>query len=277
MGIPATIEERRLGEASGLAVPVVGMGTWQTLDVRGRRAERHAHEIVAAALDAGARFLDTSPMYGEAERVLGEALSGDRRADAIVATKVWTPDDAEAERQVQRALGWYGGRVDLYQVHNLVAWEKRLTLLERERDRGAVVAIGATHYSPSAFGELARVMRSGRISAIQIPYNPHEREVEREVLPLAEELGLGVVVMRPLGGGGGLVTRPPSDAELEPLREYGVETWGQALLKWVLSDRRCHVAIPATSRPERMRENAAAGAPPWFDDGARALVARLAG
>jgi aryl-alcohol dehydrogenase-like predicted oxidoreductase len=271
------IEERPLGATSGLTVPVVGMGTWQTLDVRGGRAERRAHEIVAAALDSGVRFLDSSPMYGEAERVLGEGL-GERRAEAQVATKVWTADDDEAERQVQRALRWYGGRVDLYQVHNLVSWPERLTMLERECDRGAVVAIGATHYSPSAFGELARVMRTGRISAIQIPYNPHEREVEREILPLAEELGIGVVVMRPVGGGGGIVTRPPDDAQLETLRrEYGIRTWGQALLKWVLSDRRCHVAIPATSRPERVRENAAAGAPPWFDDEARALVARLAG
>jgi diketogulonate reductase-like aldo/keto reductase len=270
------IEERPLGETSGLTVPAVGMGTWQTLDVRADDAERQAHEIVETALETGVRFLDSSPMYGEAERVLGEGL-GARRAEALVATKVWTSDDEEAERQVERALGWYGGRVDLYQVHNLVSWQERLTLLERERDRGAVVALGATHYSPSAFGELADVMRSGRIAAIQIPYNPHERDVEREILPLAEELGLGVVVMRPLGGGGGLVTRPPDDSELGPLREYGVETWGQALLKWALSDRRCHVAIPATSRPERVRENAAAGAPPWFDDEARALVARLAG
>ena len=273
MTAPA-IDARPLGRTSGLTVPAVGMGTWQTLDVRGAEAERRAHEIVAEALGAGARFVDSSPMYGEAERVLGEALAG-RRDDAIVATKVWTPDDAEAERQVQRALGWYRGRVDLYQVHNLVAWRKRLTLLERERDRGTVVAIGATHYSPSAFGELAEVMRTGRISAIQIPYNPDERDVEREILPLAQDLGLGVVVMRPLGGGG-LVTRPPHAADLEPLRAFGVETWGQALLKWVLSDPRCHVAIPATSRPGRMRENAAAGAPPWLDDAARAYVARLA-
>src|SRR3954469_25322757 len=276
MSTAAMIEERPLGETSGLTVPTVGMGTWQTLDVRGAEAERHAHEIVRAALDAGARFLDSSPMYGEAERVLGEGRD-ERRAEALVATKVWTSDDREAERQVQRALGWYGGRVDLYQVHNLVEWQKRLALLERERDRGAVVAIGATHYSPSAFGELARVMRTGRISAIQIPYNPHEREVECEILPLAEELGLGVVVMRPMGGGGGLVTTPPRDGDLEPLRAFGVETWAQALLKWVLSDPRCHVAIPATSRPGRMRENAAAGAPPWFDDEARAHVARLVG
>jgi len=274
MTAPA-IDARPLGRTSGLTVPAVGMGTWQTLDVRGAEAERRAHEIVAEALGAGARFVDSSPMYGEAERVLGEALAG-RRDDAIVATKVWTPDDAEAERQVQRALGWYGGRVDLYQVHNLVGWRKRLTLLERERDRGTVVAIGATHYSPSAFGELAEVMRTGRISAIQIPYNPHERDVEREILPLAQDLGLGVVVMRPLGGGR-LVRDDPGPAALEPLRAFGVETWGQALLKWVLSDPRCHVAIPATSRPGRMRENAAAGAAPWLDDEARVYVARLAG
>src|SRR3954465_1243036 len=175
MGIAATIEQRPLGQTSGLTVPAVGMGTWQTLDVRGEQAERRAHEIVQAALDTGARVLDSSPMYGEAERVLGEGV-GERRAEALVATKVWTSDDAEAERQVQRALRWYGGRVDLYQVHNLVEWPKRLTLLGTQRDRGTVVAIGATHYSPSSFGELARVMRSGRISAIQVPYNPHERE-----------------------------------------------------------------------------------------------------
>src|SRR5690349_10001200 len=138
MATGTAIEERALGETSGLTVPVVGMGTWETLDVSGAGAEREAHAIVGEALDVGARFVDSSPMYGEAERVLGEGL-GDRRAEAIVATKVWAPDDAEAERQVQRALGWYGGRVDLYQVHNLVGWQKRLTLLEHERDRGGVV------------------------------------------------------------------------------------------------------------------------------------------
>ena len=276
MTAPA-IEQRALGRTSGLTVPAVGMGTWQTFDVRGPGAERDAHGIVAEALDAGARFLDSSPMYGEAERVLGEGLTAlGRRDEALVATKVWTPDDAEAERQVQRALRWYGGRVDLYQVHNLVGWPERLALLERERDRGTIAAIGATHYSAGAFGDLADVMRTGRISAIQIPYNPHERDVEREILPLAQDLGLGVVVMRPLGGGR-LVRNDPGAAALEPLRAFGVETWGQALLKWVLSDPRCHVAIPATSRPGRMRENAAAGAPPWLDDEARAYVARLAG
>jgi len=268
------MEYRELG-SSGLNVPVVGMGTWQTFDVPGPEGEGRVRGLVDAAIRAGSTFIDSSPMYGEAERLLGLALGG-RRDEAQVATKLWTTNDAEAERQAARALGWYEGRVELYQVHNLVRWPERLTLLERLRDEGKVGVIGATHYSPSAFDELAAVMRTGRIEAIQIPYNPRERGVEREILPLAEELGLGVVVMRPFGQGG-LMRRSPSARDLEPLRPFGVSTWAQALLKWVLSDPRCHVAIPATSRVERVAENAAAGDPPWFGAGQRALVGRLAG
>jgi aryl-alcohol dehydrogenase-like predicted oxidoreductase len=269
------VEHRALGRRVGLEVPVVGLGTWQVLDARGPAEEARARQVVAEALEVGARFFDSSPMYGEAERVLGQAL-GPRRDEAIVATKVWTPSPREGVEQVERALRWFGGLVDLYQVHNLVNWRDHLTMLERRRDEGKVRALGATHFSPRAFGELAEVMRTGRIDAIQVPYNPLEREVEREILPLADELGLGVVLMRPLGGGG-LMRRAPRDEQLEPLRAFGVHTWGQALLKWGLSDPRCHVAIPATSRPERVAENAAAGDPPWLGPEERAYVARLAG
>jgi aryl-alcohol dehydrogenase-like predicted oxidoreductase len=258
---------------AGDEVPVVGMGTWRTLDVRGP-GEANAHAVVRAGLEAGIRVYDTSPMYGEAERVLAEAL-GERRREAYVATKIWTPDPAEGERQAAAALAWYGGYVDLYQVHNLVNTRAHLALLERLRDEGRVRALGATHYSAAAFVDLADVMRSGRIDAIQVPYNPRQREVEREILPLAEELGLGVLIMRPFGEGS-LVRRRPPDEALAPLREFGVTTWAQALLKWVLSDPRCTVALPATSRPERAAENAAAGSPPWFGPEEREVVASLA-
>jgi diketogulonate reductase-like aldo/keto reductase len=259
------MERRALG-SSGLEVPVVGLGTW-------RRFEGRGVELVDAALAAGADFLDSSPMYGRAERELGAALQG-RRERALVATKVWASTPREQRAQVEAALGWFGGRVDLYQVHNLVAWRSTLDVLEAQGD--AVRVIGATHYSAGAFDELAQVMRTGRIGAVQIPYNPHQRDAEREILPLAEALGLGVVVMRPFGEGA-LMRRPPPAAELAPLHDFGVRTWAQALLKWALSDRRCDVAIPASSRPERVAENAAAGEPPWFGDSERALVARLAG
>jgi diketogulonate reductase-like aldo/keto reductase len=260
------MELRELG-AGGPQVSVVGMGTWQTLDVPEGR-----DDVVTAALDAGSTFVDSSPMYGEAERTLAQGL-GARRDAAIVATKLWTSDDAEARRQAQRAIDWFGWYIDLYQVHNLVSTEQRLDLLENLRDDGEVGYLGATHYSPSAFGELESVMRSGRIRAIQIPYNPHEREVEKRILPLAEQLGLGVIVMRPLGSGP-LVRNAPKAQDLEPL---GVETWAQALLKYVLSDPRITVAIPASSKAHRVTENAKAGEPPWFGADERALVERLAG
>lgn len=268
--------ERRLLGRSGLVVPAVGMGTWRTFDVDSPAEVAARGEVLDAAVVAGSTLIDTSPMYGSAERVLGRLLLEGPRDAVLVATKVWTPDPAEGARQVERALAWFGGRVDLYQVHNLVAWREHLDTLERERDRGTVGVIGATHWSAGAFTELETVMRSGRIAMVQVPYNPVQREVERRILPLAEELGLGVLVMRPFAEGG-LMRRPPPPSALDPLHHFGVTTWGQALLKWILSDHRCHAAIPATSRPERARENAAAGEPPWFGAEERALVARLAG
>ena len=268
------MEQGALGR-TGLWVPVVGMGTWRTFDVRSGAAELTAHGIVNEALGVGVSIFDSSPMYGQAERVLGDALRG-RRDRALVATKIWAGRAAEGRGQAERALGFFGGRVDLYQIHNLVSWRDHLPLLEQLRAEGRVGVIGATHYSAAAFGELGQVMRTGRIGAIQIPYNPVEREVEREILPLAADLGLGVVVMRPFAEGA-LMRHPPTATDLAPLRPFGITTWAQALLKWALSDPRCHVAIPATSRPGRMTENAAAGNPPWFGPAERALVSRLAG
>jgi len=267
------VETRKLGR-SGLTVPVVGMGTWSTFDVLGETAEANAGIVVDRAYAASARFFDSSPMYGEAERVLALALQ-QRREGAQVATKIWTPSAAEGARQAERALRFYDGFVDVYQIHNLVNWREHLKLLESLKAEGRIAAIGATHYQASAFGELRTVMETGRISAIQIPYNPIQRDVERDILPLAADLGIGVIVMRPFAEGG-LLRRMPDAKDLAPLAAFGVHTWPQALLKWILSDPRCHVAIPATSRPERMTENATAGDPPWFDGEARDLVARLA-
>ena len=267
------MERRTLGP-NGFEVPVVGMGTSRTLDVRGRAAEATSRRIVEEALATGANLFDSSPMYGEAERVLGLALDG-RRDEAIVATKVWTADDEGAERQIEASLAYANGHVELYQIHNLVAWPARLERLERLRDDGRVDVLGATHYDPAAFDELMTVMRTGRIGFVQVPYNPLERDVERAVLPLAEELGLGVMLMRPFGRGS-VLRRWPSPADLAPLEPFGVTTWPQALLKWGLSDPRCTVSIPATSRPGRMTENAAAGDPPWFGPEERDLVTHLA-
>ncbi len=265
--------ERRILGSSGLTVPAVGMGTWQTFDVADADGERHAGRVVEAAIGQGVDFFDSSPMYGQAERVLGQALQA-ARDRALIATKIWTPSADEGRRQAAAALQHFGRRIDLYQIHNLVAWRVHLGLLEELRAQGQITAIGATHYQPSAFDELQTVMRTGRITAIQVPYNPLERQVERAVLPLAADLGLGAVVMRPFGEGA-LLRREPAASALEPFAEFGVTTWPQVLLKWILSDPRCHVAIPATFDLEHLEANAQAGEPPWFGPAERARVTDL--
>jgi aryl-alcohol dehydrogenase-like predicted oxidoreductase len=265
------VEQRDL---AGLKVPVIGMGTSGTLDVPDDEIPGST-AVVDAALDHDTTFFDSSPMYGRAEHVLAGAL-GDRRRDAIIATKVWTADDGEAERQIAASLAFYGGRVEVFQIHNLVGWRRRVEQLERQRDNGTIDLIGATHWQVSGFAELEDVMRTGRVQCIQIPYNPIERDVEARILPLALDSGIGVIVMRPFARAA-LMRNTPSPTALAPLAKYGVTTWAQALLKWGLSDPRTTVSIPATSKPERAVENAAAGNGELFDDEARQFVARLVG
>jgi diketogulonate reductase-like aldo/keto reductase len=256
------VEERRLG-------PVVGLGTWNTFG--GHAAV--ARDVVDSALDAGCRLIDTSPMYGAAERSLGAALDG-RREQATVATKIWASSEPEGRAQYDTQTRLFG-TVDVQQVHNLVAWREHLPWLEAEREAGNIGRLGVSHYASSALDELATALRSGRFDVVQLTLNPHEREAERELLPLAQELGIAVVVMRPLGEGA-LVEHGPAEYALRPLHAFGVRTWPQALLKWTLSDPRVDAVVPGTHRPQHVTENAAAGSPPWFDADARAYVERLA-
>ena len=266
------MEIRFLGN-SGLAVPTVGMGTYRTFDVSGANIEANCTRIVDTALSAGTNLFDSSPMYGRAENVLAQAIEG-RRQKVLIATKVWSSSVSEGRRQIQRALKWYENYVDIYQIHNLVAWREHLPFLEDLRLDGRIKIIGITHFSHFSFRELINVMRTGRIQQIQIPYNVADTMVEQEVLPLADELGIGVLVMRPLDQGI-LVRRGPGPEKLKPLENYGVTTWAQALLKWILSDFRVNCVIPATSKIERALENARAGQPPWFDPEVRAYVQKL--
>ena len=266
--------ERRVLGSSGIEVPVIGMGTWKTFDVRGAADIDRRRQVVDVALQAGINLFDSSPMYGAAEQVLGAALEG-RRDQALVATKIWTADDREAEQQISDSLGYYAGRIDIYQVHNLVELDKRLRRLAQLQQEGCVRAIGATHYAHDAFGELLDVMRSGRVSCVQVPYNAEDRVVEERILPEAADRNIGVIIMRPLGVGA-LVRRSPSAEQLAPFAEFGVHTWAQVLLKWLLSDPRVTTVIPATSNPDHARENGEAGEPPWFGPQERAAVVRLA-
>jgi aryl-alcohol dehydrogenase-like predicted oxidoreductase len=240
------------------------MGTWRTFDT-----DEDRRPLVAAAIEAGIDLFDSSPMYGKAEVALAGALDGIRDR-VLVATKIWTASPDEGRAQAEHALRLFGS-VDVYQVHNLVNVPAQLALLEGLKNDGKVRAVGATHYQESAFPDLAELMQTGRLDMVQIPYNPMRRAAERELLPLAESMGLGVFVMSPLQQG--ILDRHPSAAVL---KELGVETWAQAVLKWIASDPRVTAVLTATDDIDHVKENAGAGDPPFFTQEQRTLVVRIA-
>jgi diketogulonate reductase-like aldo/keto reductase len=253
------MEERRLG-------PVVGLGTWNTFDADAVLAR----EVISAAIEAGICLFDTSPMYRGAEGALGAALEG--RDGVIVATKIWATSVEEGHEQFKRQLAWYGGDVEVEQIHNLVNWREHLEWLRAEQDAGRIGKLGVTHYQSSAFGALAEALSTHWFQVLQVPYNPWQRECEEGLLPLAAELGVAVIAMRPLGGSGESSRRRVELTDTQR-HELGVETWAQALLSWALADERIDVVIPASSKPARVQENTHVVR---FTPEQRALVERLA-
>lgn len=264
------MERRKLGQ-TGLVLPAVGLGAYRVFNVTTDAGRARCEAAVDAALDGGANFFDTSPMYGHAESVLAGALA-ERRRKAIVATKVWARVRALGEQQIERALDWFE-RVDIYQVHNLLGIDEHLPYLRHLKDGGRVRAIGVSHYLPSALPDLLPLVRARAIDVVQVPYHPLERGIEAELLPEAERLGIGVIAVSSFGR---LLERAPAPEALAPLARFGVHTWPQALIKWVLSDTRVHAVVAATTNADHMRENLAAGRPPWFTPDERAYVRRLA-
>ena len=239
------MDDRSLGRGR-VSVPVVGLGTWQRLEAAAA-AGRH-RELISAAVATGIRLFDTSPDVrrrpAAARRRAGRpARRGLHRRQDL------DPSAQEGAAQLARAVDWYGGRVDLMQIHNLVSWPAHLTMLQAARDRGQVGLIGATHYSQAAFGELAGLMRTGRIDAVQVPYNPAQREAERTILPLAGELGLGVLLMRPLGEGQlvRLLARPGRTGAAAPVRRHHLGSGPDQ----VGPERPARARLPARHRPAR--------------------------
>jgi aryl-alcohol dehydrogenase-like predicted oxidoreductase len=261
------MQYRTLGR-TGLQVSAVSMGTWKSFDVRGRREIEQVLELVTEALGCGVNLFDTAPMYGEAEAVLGQALRG-RREGVIIATKVLAHDRRSARASIEESLRKLEVDViDLLQIHNLAAWQDVTPVLEEYQAKGHVRFLGVTDYRTNMFPELMRAMRTGVFDAIQIPYNIGDRIAEREVLPLARELNLGVLVMTPLCPifDRNRLLRVIQRHDLKFLQPYGVTTPGQALLKYLLAKAREVILLPATSRIERVRENAAAAEDPCLPD-----------
>jgi aryl-alcohol dehydrogenase-like predicted oxidoreductase len=247
--------------STGASLPIVGCGTWQTFHVDPDPAERAPlAEVLDVLFAAGGSVIDSSPMYGPAEEVVGDLLEAAKtRSKAFIATKVWTEGRSQGIAQMRRSLTrLHTDRIDLMQVHNLVDWRTQLATLRAWKAEGRISYLGVTHYTSSAYRELEAVMRAERPDFVQLNYAMNDRAAERKLLPLAAERGIAVIVNQPFGGGGllrSLRNRPlPGWAA-----DIGCETWAQALLKFVLGHPAVTCVIPGTGRPEHMRDNVRAG------------------
>ena len=254
-------------------LPVIGCGTWLGFDV-GREPSAIAQrgKVLDALFDAGGRVVDSSPMYGSAEEVVGELLTPrGERGPAFVATKVWTSGQRAGIDQMERSMRLLRCRhVDLMQVHNLVDWKVHLPTLREWKAQRRISYIGVTHYTESGYADLERVMRAEALDFVQFNYSVTHREAEHRLLPLAAERGMAVLVNLPFGGGK-LLKSLRTRALPGWAAEIGCASWNQVLLKFVLSQRAVTCAIPGTSRPDHMADNAAAGTgeippPAWWRD-----------
>ena len=262
---------------SGEEIPVVGLGTWRAFDAGGARAQREPlRDVLREFVALGGRVIDSSPMYGAAESVVGDlAVELDLTGSLFVATKVWTTGREAGIAQMEESRRrMRAPRVDLMQVHNLVDWRTHLATLRAWKEAGRIRYLGITHYTSSAYDELERVLRSEPLDFVQVNYSLGEPEAERRILPLARERGIAVLVNRPFSGGG-LFQRvraralPPWAADLD------CESWAQLFLKWILGHPAVTCVIPATGRAPHLVDNMAAGRGRLPDAEARARLATL--
>jgi diketogulonate reductase-like aldo/keto reductase len=259
--------------STGESLPRVGLGTWITFNVgQDPPARGRCVEVMRAFFAAGGRLIDSSPMYGSSQGVVGEglqALAAQQRVFA--ADKIWTGFDGAAQVAASRAL-WQVPRFDLLQVHNLLAWEKQLPLLQRMKARGELRYVGITTSERRRHREFEQVMRAHRLDFVQLTYNPLDREAEQRLLPLAAERGIAVLANRPFQEGA-LLQRLQPHALPAWAAELGCRSWAQVVLKFIISHPAITCAIPATGRVDHVRENLAACRGPLPDEAMRRRIA----
>ena len=265
-----TLLTRRI-PSSGEELPVVGLGTWITFNVGDDVAARdQCAEVMRAFFEAGGRLIDSSPMYGSSQEVVGHGLTKLRMpAGVFSADKVWTPSGNGGRRQIDETRRrWRVPRLDLVQVHNLLSWEDHLPTLFAMKAAKEIRYVGITTSEGRRHREIERVMRSHPIDFVQVTYNVLDREVEERILPLARERGIAVIVNRPFRQGALIddVLRHPLPAWA---REIDCANWAQFLLKFIVSHPAVTCAIPATSSVAHVRENMGAASGRLPDDAMR--------
>lgn len=271
--VGATSERRMLTRpipSGDERLPVVGLGTYSVFDVESTPAQLAARrEIVDLLLDAGGSVIDTSPMYNRSEKVIGDIIAGGAPRDAMfIATKVWTDgSDAGVEQMAQSARLMKTDVIDLMQVHNLRGTAVHMRSIRELQESGKIRYSGLTHYRASALEALEEAVREHRPQFLQINYSLGEREADRRLLPLAQDLGIGVIINRPYQAGGLFDAVRGRDLP-DWAREFAA-TWGQFFLKFIIAHPAVTCVIPATSKPQHMRDNLAAGFGKLPDSAAR--------
>ncbi len=275
---PAATMRTRPIPSSGEPLPVVGLGTSRNFDLS---PGDPGYGALAGVLDelfaGGGTVIDTSPMYGRAERTLGELLAARRpRPPAFLATKVWTTGRDAGRAQIEDSFRLLGvDRIDLLQVHNLVDWRTQLATLRRLKEEGRIRYLGITHYTASGYRDVEAVLAAEPLDFLQIDYAVDDRDAGERLLPLARDRGVAVLVNRPFGGGG--LLRRLRDRPLPGwAAAAGATSWAQLALRFVLAHPAVTCVISGTGNPRYMAENAAAGAaPPLTEAERRELVAAV--
>lgn len=247
--------------SSGDLLPSVGVGTWQTFDVGESSDERTPlKEVLTTLLSMGGTVVDSSPMYGRSEEVVGDlAEELDISNKLFIATKVWTNGKEDGIRQMNESFRLMKrSKVELMQIHNLVDWQTHLKTLRRWKEQGKIRYIGLTHYTESAHQRLASIIGSEPVDFIQVNYSIAERNAEKELLPFAREKGVAVLINQPFASGS-LFRRVKGKDVPEWAREFDCTSWAQLFLKFILANPAVTCVIPGTSNPRHMADNMGAG------------------
>jgi aryl-alcohol dehydrogenase-like predicted oxidoreductase len=263
--------------SSGEKLPVIGVGTWRTFDVDLTTDNRkQLAEVLSLFVKLGGRVIDSSPMYGRAEEVIGDLVQTLGIRDKVfLATKVWTRGKENGIKSMERSMARLRTKqIDLMQVHNLLDVQTHLATLREWKEQGRIRYLGITHYEAGAFPDVEKIMRSEKLDFVQINYSLMERDAEARVLPLAQERGVAVIVNRPFGAGD-LFDKVRS----KPLPDWAVEfdchSWAQFFLKWIVAHPAVTCAIPATNKPGHLEDNMQGGVGRLPDENMRRRMVEL--
>jgi diketogulonate reductase-like aldo/keto reductase len=260
--------ERKI-PSTGEMLPVIGLGTWQTFDVSPSSNLEPLKEVLSALSYAGGSVIDSSPMYGKSEEIVGLLTSNTSREQFFYATKVWTQGREEGIHQMENSFRKFKRSViDLMQIHNLVDWKTHLSTLRKWKEEGRVRYIGITHYTDSMHDDLVKIIKTEKIDFVQFNYSIAHRNAEKKLLPTVAEYGVATLINRPFGEGN-LFNQVRGKALPSWVKEYNIETWSQFFLKFIISHPGVTCVIPATSNPVHAAENMKAGLEPLPDDTAR--------